>query len=92
MAIGVHIVRVAFLSINSATGLPMKNDDTTVTLKARMDSVSRHVIIPDDAVPNSASYPTVDNYLKLEAASNYILQHMDQNMIVTYSQSDVNNA
>ncbi len=92
MAIGIHVVRTAFLTINRATNLPMKNDDVTVTLKGRMDSESRHVVLPDDSIPNSLSYPAVPRYLELEASGNYVLHHIDQNMIVTYDQGDINSA
>jgi hypothetical protein len=92
MAIGIHVVRVAFLAISTKTGVPINKEDPNTTIRDTLQTEHRHVIIPDNSVPNSANYPTVDAYLKLEAAGNYILGHMDQNMIITYDQSTINAA
>lgn len=85
MAVGIHIVRVAFLPISKVTGLPVDKNNSETKIKDVLQTEHRHVVLPNAAeVPNSANYPTVETYLKLEAASDYKLNHMDQNMIVTY--------
>jgi len=93
MAIGIHIARVAFLPINKLTGSVVNKNDQATTINDVLQTEHRHVIIPDTTnAPNSVGYPTVDAYLKLEAASDYVVYHMDQNMIVTYDQGAVNAA
>lgn len=92
MAIGIHVARVNFMAVNRNTGLPVNKDDPATKIKDVLQTEHRHVILPDSTNTNTNGYPTVDAYLKLEAAGNYVLHHMDQNMIVTYSQSDINSA
>ncbi len=85
MAVGIHIARTAFLAINKATGLPVNKSDPATKINDVLKTEHRHVVLPDTTnAPNSAGYPTVDVYLRLEAANNYVLRHLDQNMIVTY--------
>lgn len=92
MAIGIHIVRIGFLAIDRTTGLPVNKSSATTTINQTLNTQHNHVVLPSESVPNSASYPTVDTYLTLEAAAGYVLSHMDQNMIVTYDQAQINNA
>lgn len=88
MAVSIHTVRVGFFSttktLNGSAGTVIDKNGTTTTINDVLNSVHEHRIIPDTSVTNSANYPRVDDYLKLEAAAGYIVKHMDQNMIVTY--------
>jgi hypothetical protein len=83
-AIPIHIVRVGFFSISKKTNLPINKEDPNTTINDALKTEQKHVVIPDTSIPNSAGYPTVDVYLKLEAAAGFKLQYMDQNMVVTY--------
>lgn len=84
MAIGIHIVRTAFKAVNPTTGQPIDKESPTTTIGQVLRTEHRHVVIPSDDVPNSAGYPSIEAYLKLEANGSYVLRHIDQNMIVTY--------
>jgi hypothetical protein len=42
--------------------------------------------------PNSSGEPTLVNYILLEAADGYAVNHLDEERIVTLSVADVNNA
>jgi len=83
MAMGVHVVRVAFRKVDAA-GNVVSKEDPNVTLKQHLQGSHDHRIIPSADVPNSATSPTVKAYLEAEAAADYVLEYMDQNMIVTY--------
>lgn len=84
MAIGIHVARVGVFPVD-ANGTVRLKSDPTVTIKQQLQGSSDHRVIPDTTlIPNSANYPTVKTYLELEAVSNYVLQYMDQNTIVTY--------
>lgn len=83
MAVGVHVVRVAFVKVDGA-GQVLSKEDPNVTIKQQLLGSHDHRIIPDAGVPNSATRPTVKAYLEAEAASDYVLEYMDQNMIITY--------
>lgn len=92
MAVGIHIARTAFLPISRVTGSVVDKNAAGTTIKDVMQTENRHVVLPDTSNPNTANHPTVDQYLILEAASDYVLYHLDQNMIVTYDAGAVNGA
>lgn len=79
----VHVARVGFLNVNAVGNVVNKNDKNT-TIYEMATTNSEHRIIVDAGIPNTANNPTVKAYLELEASSNYVLQYMDQNTVVTY--------
>ena len=87
MAIGIHIIRVNFVTVNLSTGQFIdKNGDTSnpATISEMLAISNEHRVLPDSGIPNSANYPSVADYLEAEAADNYVLHYMDQNTVVTY--------
>ncbi len=93
MAIGIHIARVAFLAVNKNTGAVIDKNNPDTKIRDVLQTEHQHRILVDTTnAPNSAGSPTVDDYLRLEAASDYVVKHMDQNMIVTYDQGAANSA
>lgn len=93
MAVGIHIARVAFLAVNKNTGVPVDKGDPATKINDVLQTEHRHVILPDTTnAPNSAGHPTVDAYLRLEAAQDYVVKHLDQNMVITYDQGALNSA
>jgi len=89
MAIGIHFANIGFLMVDQ-NGQVIPNKSTEI--KNVLNSSHEHRIIEDSNNPNSIGYPTIKGYLELEAASNYILQHLDQYNVITYNQTDINNA
>lgn len=87
MAIIVHVAHVALRKINSVSGDVLTKDNTTETLKQHMQFDLQHRVIEDANIPNTSGSPTVDDYLAAEAAGDFVLQHMDQGMIVTYQRT-----
>ncbi len=83
-AIGIHVARVAALAINPLTNQRIDKESPTTTIADTLRTEHRHVILPDSDIPNSANYPEIAAYLKLEAASGYAARHISQNLIVTY--------
>ncbi len=81
----VHIARTAVLAINIKTGKPINKEDPATTIADTLRTEHKHVVIPNitDA-PHSANWPTVEQYIKLEAAAGFKVHHMDQTMILTY--------
>jgi len=86
----VHYVNVGFFAVNSITGTIIKKDLSSTTINQMKNTSHQHLIIVNSNVPNSAGNPTVEAYLRLEAASKYVLNYMDQNTIITYNQTDLN--
>ena len=86
MAISIHIARVGFLN-SDKFGNVLKKDDPNVTIKQFLDTSMAHRVFEDSTIPTTSGNPTVENYLKAEAANDYVLEHMDQTMIVTYKRT-----
>lgn len=91
MAIGIHVARVNFTAVD-ATGTVRSKSNYGTPLYQFMETSHQHIVMANSAIPNTTGQPTVDAYLILEAASGYVLRYMDQNMIVTYDQSQLNSA
>lgn len=85
--IGIHIVRVGFFRVDADGN---KIDVNATSIKTVMTTSSEHRVFADSAIPNSANNPTVKDYLEAEADDDFVLHYMDQNIIVTYDQSDMN--
>lgn len=83
MAIGVHIARVAVFNVDHLGNI-IKKDDPNVTLRQHLSTSMEHRVLVDAAIPNTANNPPVKAYIEAEAASNYVLQYMDQTTIITY--------
>jgi len=83
MAIGIHVARVGVFSID-ASGIILKKDDSSVTIKQQLNASMEHLVIEDASIPNSSGYPTIKQYLEDEASSDYVLEYMDQHTIITY--------
>lgn len=83
MAIGIHVARIT-VGQRDAQGNYINKNAATTKLKDVLDGTMHHLILPDATNPNTANYPTIDEYLTLEAAANYKLQHLDQTFVITY--------
>lgn len=91
MAIGIHIAKVALMPVNSLGTVIDKNAPQT-TIKQMLTTSSEHRVVEDAAISTTTGNPTIDNYLKAEAAIDYVLYHMDQYNIITYDQGAINSA
>jgi len=91
MAVGIHVARTGFLKVD-ASGNVVDKDSNTTTIAQHLTGSHDHRVLADSSIPNTANNPDVKTYLELEAASDFVLYHMDQNMIVTYDAGDVNSA
>lgn len=91
MSIGIHVARVGLYTVDNNNVRIDKNSEST-TINQLKNTKLEFLVIPDAAIPNSSGYPTLKEYLEAEASSNYVLSHMDQTTVVTYSQTDINNA
>ncbi len=91
MAIGIHVVRVGLFTVDSNNTRIDKNSAST-TINQLKNTRHEFLVIPDAAITTSSSYPTVQAYLEAEAVLGYVLYHIDQTMIVTYKQADINAA
>ena len=83
MAIQIHVVRVGFLKVDVAGNVIDKESPTT-TIKTHLTGSHEHRVIPNvSLVPNSANSPDVKLYLEAEAGDDFVLEHMDQDTIIT---------
>lgn len=86
MAIGIHVARIGVFNVD-ATGVVRKKDDPSVTIRQQLETSIDHRVIEDSLIPNSSGNPTVKAYLEAEADDDFVLQHIDQNSIITYHRS-----
>lgn len=82
MSFGVHIVNTGLFKVDATGNVVLKDD--SATLRQHLSTGMEHRVIPSADVPTSVGYPTVKEFLVLEAAAGYVLNHMDQTTIVTY--------
>jgi len=87
MAVGMHFVNVGMVQVD-ANGTRV--DKTTTTIKGMLIGGTEHRVLPEADVPNSIGYPAIKSYVVLEAASGYVVYHMDQYIIITYKSTDLN--
>lgn len=85
-AIGCHVARVAFITVDSAGD---RLNKATATNKQIMTANTEHRVLEDAAIASTADNPTVKQYIEREAALGYIVSYMDQNTVVTYLASDL---
>lgn len=88
----VHVAQIVLIQIDSETGLPFAKESSKLNMYTSppVNPVTRprqfsteHRIQPDPAIPNSAGYPTVPDYLTLESGGGYNFVHMDQTYVIT---------
>jgi hypothetical protein len=84
MAVGVHLVNVELVRVNSITGDVLATSSGEHTIREHLNYESQIRVIPNDSIPNSVGRPTVPEYLSGEAADAYVLEHIDQSTVVTY--------
>ena len=90
MAIGVHFVRLGLFTVDANGARVDKTSGTSInTLKS---TSMEFLVIPDSAINTSANYPTIKAYLQAVANNDYVLHDLDQSIIVTYNQSQINSA
>ena len=90
MAIGVHFVRLGLFTVDANGARVDKTSGTSInTLKS---TSMEFLVIPDSAIGTTANYPTIKVFLQAEASADYVLHHLDQSIIVTYNQSQINSA
>lgn len=90
MAIGIHVARIDFRGVNPSTGQLIDKNNSTIA--DNLVSEHRHIIMPDGANSNTDGYPSIETYLEREAADDYILGHISQNLVVTYDAGGINAA
>jgi hypothetical protein len=83
MAINIHVARVAVFNVDMA-GNVVKKDDPTVTLRQHLQTQIDHRVLEDPTISTTANNPSVADYIKAEAANDYVVQYMDQTTIITY--------
>jgi len=91
MAIGVHFVRLGLFTVD-INGARIDKSGLGASINTMKSTSMEFLVIPDATVPNSSGYPTMKEYIKLEADDNFVVSHIDQSIIITYNQSQVNSA
>ncbi len=86
MAVEVHVARLGLYSVD-AGGTRIDKSDTSATINTLKSTSMDFLVIPDATIPNSSGYPTIKAFLIDEASDGFVLQHLDQSLIITYKQT-----
>ena len=81
MAVEIHVARIGERKVSSAGQVFDKNE---ATIKEVLEATTEDRVLEDSAISSTSGNPTIKQYLELEAANDFVLRHLDQNMIVTY--------
>lgn len=84
MAILVHVVNVGYVKVGSDGSVLTKDQSANETIREHLNFSHDHRVLPNSNVPNSLNYPSVDEYINLESAADYVVHHIDQYSIITY--------
>jgi len=77
----VHYVNIMLVNIDKDGNIIPPGKQAQIGTVA--DFSTEHRVAPNPNVPNSAGYPTVENYLIAEDGAGFSVRHMDQYTIVT---------
>lgn len=77
-----HVVRMSLVQV-LATGAIKTDNAMSIGEKITANTEVR--VRPKSTVPNSADYPTIEDYIEAEGADGFVLVHLDQTYIVTHS-------
>lgn len=83
MTFTTHVVFTRLIDVDLDTGNVIQQDNPNTRIHDVLRTEQQHRVIPDAAVPNSAGFPTIADYLALEGAADFEFKHMDQYIIVT---------
>lgn len=78
----VHYAVISLVRV-SPTGEVYNASGTTRPIKECLNFSTQHRIMPDTAIPSSAGYPTIQQYLNAEAAAGFAPVQVAETFIVT---------
>lgn len=81
-AVGIHIVYIGRKPVK-ANGTVL--DKNTATIADMTQASSENRILPASDVENSSGYPSIETFLKAEAAAGYKAAVINQTMIILYN-------
>lgn len=67
----------------SESGVVVDKNDTKTTLQQVMTAETQMRIVPDPAIPNSVTAPTIEAYIQLESTSGFAVVNLTNTTIVT---------
>ena len=75
-----HVVYIGLVQVNGVGGIV---DKYNATIAERINASSQPRVIPDAAIPNSAGYPTIEDYITSESDDGYAVVSLTNTTIVT---------
>lgn len=77
-----HYATIGLVRI-APNGTLYNASDTNKSIKEALTFETSHRVLPDALIPNSAGYPTIQQYLTLEATSGFQPVQVGQYFVVT---------
>ena len=80
----VHFARAGLFTVDQ-NGARLDKCCPTTSINELKNTRQEFLVLPDAGIPSTAGYPTLKAYLEAEAAAGFILQYLDQSIVVTYN-------
>lgn len=80
----VHVARVGLFTVNQS-GVRIDKCCPTTSINDLKNTRQEFLVLPDAGIPSSAGYPTLKAFLEAEVAAGFVLNHLDQSMVITYN-------
>ena len=83
------MVHLAYLKLSNVDplGREVNKNDPRTTIADMLHTQLDWRVISDSNIPNSIGNPSIKEYLEKESVSGFIVQHIDQSMIISYANS-----
>jgi len=62
---------------------PKSTNGDNISVRDALTMSTEIRVMADSTIPNTANYPNVKTYLEAEAASGFLLAHLDQTYVIT---------
>lgn len=82
MAVTIHYAEIGLKRV-AADGTVYSISDTKRPIKNALNFTTEHRIFPDTANANTNNFPTIRQYLNLEAAAGFQIVQIGQSFIIT---------
>jgi hypothetical protein len=81
----IHVAYLGQFTVNqSGSRIDKTNPNTPIS--AMLNTSMATLVIQDSTIQNTQNYPNLKSYLEAEIADGFVLQHLSQNIVITYKQ------
>lgn len=86
MALQVHVAYTNVGSFDRSGNLINKQDPNTSLISTIRNYETKHYVVTDSNIPNTATNPDIKRYIELEANDGFEVKILTQTMIISYKE------